>query len=69
MLKELEQWDSVETGEELHRFAVGIYASCRSTTGDGTHRAALQRVQSKGAAGCNGNHPTEHGSEFLSGER
>jgi aminopeptidase-like protein len=53
LLKEIEQTDPAEIGQELHCFAAELYPICRSITGDGIrrtlaliqHRIPLQIVE------------------------
>lgn len=46
LLKELDQRDPAETGQELHRFAAELYPICRSITGDGIRRT-LALIQNR----------------------
>lgn len=42
LLKEFDQRDPVEIGEQLHRFAAELYPICRSITGDGVRQTLAQ---------------------------
>jgi aminopeptidase-like protein len=42
MLEELDQRDTAQIGEELHRFAAELYPICRSITGDGVRQTLAQ---------------------------
>jgi aminopeptidase-like protein len=42
LLKEFDQRDPVEIGEQLHRFAAELYPTCRSITGDGVRQTLAQ---------------------------
>ena len=46
LLKELDQRDAAEIGQELHQFAGELYPICRSITGDGVRRT-LALIQKK----------------------
>jgi aminopeptidase-like protein len=46
LLKEFEQRNSTEIGQELHRFAAELYPICRSITGDGIRRT-LALIQAR----------------------
>jgi aminopeptidase-like protein len=46
LLKDLEQIDLTEIGQELHRFAADLYPICRSITGEGMRRT-LALIQSR----------------------
>jgi aminopeptidase-like protein len=46
LLKELDQRDVAEIGQELHRFAAELYPICRSITGDGI-RQTLTMIQDR----------------------
>ena len=46
LLKELDQKDPAKIGQELHRFAEGLYPICRSITGDGIRRT-LTAIQDR----------------------
>lgn len=45
-LKEVENADPVDSGEQLHRFAAELYPICRSITGDGV-RQTLAAIQAR----------------------
>jgi len=46
VLKEFDQTDAANIGEELHRFAADLYPICRSITGDGIRRT-LRLIKSR----------------------
>src|ERR1700756_3966430 len=46
LLKDLEQKDAAQLGQDLHRFAAELYPICRSITGEGIRRT-LRVIQSR----------------------